>query len=497
MCRYEHELCQHDLRGLSKYEVNQHYFEFIRNANKEEREANGWDKWGSIGVYKCRICGDISFYTKGSFKNHLKVCRNNCNGAKRGDDSVVIGINDLATTRPQLAKEWHPTRNGDLKPKMVSLGSNKKVWWLGECGHEWEAQVTSRRNEECGCPYCSSHKVLEGFNDLATTHPDIAKEWHPTKNGDLKPNKVVSGSKTSVWWQCECGYEWEATVQSRAIRHTNCPCCSDGISYPEKLMAIILDKLNIEYTKQLTYDNGKHKYDFYIKYWVAIFETHGMQHYEQTTRKGARTLKEEQANDEYKYSDAINNGIKEEDYHQVDCRYSTLEWCRPNIEKALSKYVDVTVLTDEDWQEADIEAQKSIKIEVCKYWREQKEIDKDLTTLDVAKDFKISRNTIINYLKWGNENGLCTYNGEEESKSNSKRQSKLVYLIKQDGTKWFDEAMSQNELSRTTEILLQTISYSRKNRTTLGQKGANNVKYDPKYIGSYVVSANEWDSQHN
>ena len=33
------------------------------------------------------------------------------------------------TPYPHLVKEWHPTKNGDLTPKDVTYGSNKKVWW--------------------------------------------------------------------------------------------------------------------------------------------------------------------------------------------------------------------------------------------------------------------------------------------------------------------------------------------------------------------------------
>ena len=88
---------------------------------------------------------------------------------------IVKGINDLATTHPELAKEWHPSKNGDLQPIQVSFGSNKKVWWLGECGHEWKATIGSRTGMNSNCPYCINKKVVRGFNDIATTHPDLIK----------------------------------------------------------------------------------------------------------------------------------------------------------------------------------------------------------------------------------------------------------------------------------------------------------------------------------
>ena len=137
--------------------------------------------------------------------------------------SVVVGTNDLATLRPDLAKEWHPIKNGELKPSHLTLGSHKRVWWRCEKGHEWEAPIYSRTNGN-GCPYCSGKSVVVGTNDLATLRPDLAKEWHPIKNGELKQSDVALHSNKRVWWKCEKGHEWEATVNDRS-RGRRCPVC--------------------------------------------------------------------------------------------------------------------------------------------------------------------------------------------------------------------------------------------------------------------------------
>ena len=39
---------------------------------------------------------------------------------------ILVGINDLATVNPELAKEWNYEKNGELKPTMVTRGSQKK-----------------------------------------------------------------------------------------------------------------------------------------------------------------------------------------------------------------------------------------------------------------------------------------------------------------------------------------------------------------------------------
>ena len=138
---------------------------------------------------------------------------------------LVPGINDLATTHPDLAAEWHPTKNGALTPDMVAPRSDKRVWWLGSCGHEWQASVYSRTARRTGCPYCSGRKVIPGETDLTITHPYLAAEWHPTRNGSLLPKMVSAGRADRVWWLGPCGHEWQAVIYSRTSGR-GCPICA-------------------------------------------------------------------------------------------------------------------------------------------------------------------------------------------------------------------------------------------------------------------------------
>ena len=137
---------------------------------------------------------------------------------------AIKGVNDLQTVNPTLAKEWNYDKNNDLTPADVLPNSEKKVWWKCQEGHEWQALVKDRTRGS-GCPYCSGKKVLPGYNDLATLKPDIALEWHPTKNGELTPNMVSCGSHKNVWWLCKCGHEWQAKIYNRR-NVSRCPVCS-------------------------------------------------------------------------------------------------------------------------------------------------------------------------------------------------------------------------------------------------------------------------------
>ena len=154
--------------------------------------------------------------------------------------AVLKEFNDLQTVNPELAAQWHPTKNGNLRPEDMSFGSNKKVWWLfpydvpmnysvkhlrgKHYDFEWQATIVERNNRKRGCPYLSGNAVWKGFNDLQTVNLKLAKQWHPTKNGSLKPTEVTSNSNRKVWWlfpydDPETGmrhdFEWQASIQSR------------------------------------------------------------------------------------------------------------------------------------------------------------------------------------------------------------------------------------------------------------------------------------------
>ena len=131
---------------------------------------------------------------------------------------LVKGENDLATVNPVLAKEWHPTKNENLNPEDITSGSSKEVWWLCPKGHSYSMVVNQRTKRGYGCPYCSGHRVLKGISDLATTNPDLAKEWNYDKNIDLTPCDVTAGSRKKVWWLCEKGHAYEQLIIKRTNR---------------------------------------------------------------------------------------------------------------------------------------------------------------------------------------------------------------------------------------------------------------------------------------
>lgn len=159
-----------------------------------------------------------------------KVCVDNC----------------LQTVNPQLAAQWHPTKNGGLTPNDIIYSSQKSVWWVCEKGHSFRASPYSRHILHSRCPYCINYKVGKD-NCLANVFPDLAKQWHPEKNGDLTPDKVMSQSSKIVWWRCEKGHEWQNSVYKRSIRGQGCPYCAGRRVSAEHCLAKVLPHLAAEW----------------------------------------------------------------------------------------------------------------------------------------------------------------------------------------------------------------------------------------------------------
>jgi hypothetical protein len=161
----------------------------------------------------------------GKKRKHPEV--NSC----RGQNKTLLEV------YPAIASQWHPTKNGTLKPSDVAPKSNIRVWWLcekkcaGGCLHEWEVSINGRTASHRGCPLCSNQKLC-AHTSLWGMVPELITQWHPFRNGTLQPTDVAPGSHQKVWWLCNktcpdgCKHEWAAAVYSRTgLQKSGCPWC--------------------------------------------------------------------------------------------------------------------------------------------------------------------------------------------------------------------------------------------------------------------------------
>ncbi len=164
---------------------------------------------------------------------------------------AVSQTNSLETCHPEIAGDWHPSKNGSLKPSEITRSSAKKVWWRCPEGHEYFLSVNQRVTRVSVCPYCSSYRIGQG-NSLADKFPKIAAELHPTLNGDLVAEKLAPVSHKRVWFICSKGHEYQTPVSSRTSGGTCCPTCNgNSTSKPE---------LRIYSELKWLFPDAKHRY---------------------------------------------------------------------------------------------------------------------------------------------------------------------------------------------------------------------------------------------
>ena len=185
------------------------------------KEADGWDPklytFGSnkIKAWKCKQGHkwEITINSRASTK---KTNCPYCSGLK-----TLVGLNDLMTTHPILAKQadgWNPSE--------FKAGSNVIKSWKCEKRHKYLSSIEKRAIRGQACPICSNHKILKGFNDLKTTHPKLAKEADGWNTESLS-----AGSKKKMSWKCEKGHKWKAVISDRKIGN-NCPYCTNTRVWP-------------------------------------------------------------------------------------------------------------------------------------------------------------------------------------------------------------------------------------------------------------------------
>ena len=238
-----HSTIRANLKRDRTYILN--YLNEIKNSLQNIRPdiAKFWDysKNGSLSPnmftvssneniwWKCPECGNEWKCSINSMTRKGRYGCAECSKARRVatfTEHVVKKVGSLVETMPQLAKEWHPTKNENLSPYKISAGHSKTVWWLCQrCGYEWKASPNNRKKGS-GCPCCSGRVPKSGVNDFATLYPKLLKEWDYDKNIDLDPSQFLPGSGKKVSWKCsQCGNEWNTSIAKRTQGH-GCPKCS-------------------------------------------------------------------------------------------------------------------------------------------------------------------------------------------------------------------------------------------------------------------------------
>ena len=376
-------------------------------ANKERLQRLEKERLGEERVMKCGLKCTIIEYPN---SKHITVEFENGKIVKNKSYAYFLigNIND----GKRYSSMKHKSLVGEKIDKLLVLDLKEKIRTTDskfeyfyscrcDCGRYVTRGSQSLRDKNtfksCGqCPKDIEETINYKYPNMIKYFKDIDDVF-----------KYKCGSHEYVDMICDkCKYERKIQIKHMLSHGFSCPICSDSISYPEKFMIGFLNQTKLEFIREKKFDWSNNKrYDFYIPSLSCIIETNGEQHYKNTNRNGARTLRQEKENDLFKEEVAKANGIKE--YIQIDCRKSEMDFIIKSIkESKLVKLIDITKI---DFLKCNEYAVSNIVKEVCDIWNTT-EIKN--TTL-ISKQMGFSRRAISEYLKLGNELGWCEYNPKE------------------------------------------------------------------------------------
>lgn len=219
--------------GNSLAEVHPHLLKIFHPTKNGDLDLHTVNSGTTREIWwLCPDCGH-EWKTRAPRNSGCRPC-----GAKRRGKQIATPEpgRSFADLHPEIARQWHPTKNGDLLPSDVREGHAKLVWWLcQDCGREWQRSPGARVANGSGCRRCAARKVgvvrkTPGPGEsLADTHPHLVPDWITDKNPGLSPTSVKANRLERAWWRCpQCGYEWNARIDTRALQGHGCKRCASA-----------------------------------------------------------------------------------------------------------------------------------------------------------------------------------------------------------------------------------------------------------------------------
>lgn len=437
------------------------------------------------------VCGDVriaSYYVQNNrgfldieYMNHTYTIRTdgfvNCqlgNLLKTAVSQYKYNINSVVKTKSGHIKILKQIKENMLKTyiyQCVVCGNIDKI-------------SEGNLNQNCGCNVCASKKILKGYNDLWSTHPTVANLLVNSKEG----YKITARNNDKKLLKCpSCGYEHSIVIDKATTRGFRCPMCGDGVSYPEKFVYNVLRQLNIDFTREKTFDwskNIKHidqklcgnkRYDIFISKINTIIEVHGMQHYTRGFEgMGGMTIYNTKENDQIKRELAKKNNIN--NYIIIDASHSNQTYLKNSvINSDLSKLFN---LSNIDWSKCHQFACDSLVQYICKLWMSNKNI------AELAQVTQLSSATIRKYLKQGSELGWSDY----DAKKNKQRCGKRKKVICLNNRKIFDSMYEAAEwCGLKTSVSISGLCNNKKGLKTTGKHPETGEKLKWMYYDDYIA----------
>lgn len=144
------------------------------------------------------------------------------NGSKETLEDCSDCTRSFFICRPELVEKYWDYERNVVSPKEILMEDRDTlIWWRCARNHCFQKSAVHMKDSKTKCIWCYNMDHRNLTNEV----PEVAAEWHPTKNGDKEANTYTRGSDEKVWWQCSEGHEWQAFIKNRAIKRTSCVEC--------------------------------------------------------------------------------------------------------------------------------------------------------------------------------------------------------------------------------------------------------------------------------
>ena len=294
--------------------------------------------------------------------------------------------------------------------KIVGKYKNQNTKIKVKClidGYEWDAHPTNLQRGH-GCPVCDNKIVVQGINDISTTHPNLVQYF----NNPEEALKYSWGSHKHIIGICpSCGATRDIEIKSLATQGFSCYICGDGISIPNKIACSVLSQLPIKNWKREYSPKWANRkiYDNYFEYnnKKYILEMDGGFHYKNNKMSG-QTVNDYQEIDRFKDKLAEEHNII---VIRIECKDSSLEYIKNNLLKSVLS--DIFDLNTINWDQCYEFINSSFIRKVCEYYQENRYT---MTKANIAKHFHISCSTLNRYREIGVSRGWCDVTTDNEKK---------------------------------------------------------------------------------
>lgn len=322
---------------------------------------------------------------------------------------------------------------------------NKIQVRCNSCGYIWNAVTRSLMKVKCPC--CTNKTTVKGINDIATTHPD----WVSFFKNKLDSEKYTECSGKFVDTKCpNCGYERKMQISKIYAYGFKCANCSDGISYPNKIIRSVFQQLSennqinindyrFEYTSNWTLN---YRYDVWFRTndnKEYLIEMDGRQHY---SNKDLNKLLRQQEIDKRKDELASQNGRF---VIRIDCQKSDADYIISNIRK--SNLYTIFNLNIIDTMKCHEFAKTNLIKQVVDYYNNNQGVDYKT----IGKIFKIETGTIRHWIKQSSQYGLCEF-AQYHHKPVYMFDTNFVLINKFDTLKMASQYLISNSVSSTNNV---------------------------------------------